>query len=166
MNVRMSRTCQVLAMLLISVVALFGMFGSPASATAPSSDGSSSPDNYTFEVVRTVETNGTDTYADDVTTFTYTLVAAPGTSGGAGISHAVVAAFCVTPIGYTAGDFQETDGSTGEVGLKVPEMDMGESISFAFDGSYDEAADGASIVIKQGDGFRTVTLAGPACPAN
>ena len=53
------------------------MFGSPAGATAPDG-GSSSPDNYTFDVTRSVATQGTATYDDDVTTFTYTLVAGTG----------------------------------------------------------------------------------------
>ena len=165
MNTRLNRACQGLAVLLTSVMALFGLFGSPAGAT-PGPDDSSSSDNYTFEAIRSVDTNGTATYADDVTTFTYTLVAAPGTDGGEGISHAVFAAFCVTPTGYDADQFDAVDPSTDAVGFKTGSLALGASLSFSFDGNYDADADAASIVIKQGDNDRTVTVAGPACPAN
>ncbi len=161
MSVRISRGSRKVAVLVALVLGMIGLGGSPASATSESS----SPNSYTFVAVRTVDTKATPTFIDDVTSFTYTLAAAPGTGGGNGISHALFAAFCVTPTNVSADKFLEKDGSTNDIGYKRENIKIGDAFTFTFAGNYDADPNGARIVIKQGSDSRTVTLAGPACPA-
>ena len=140
--------------LLTALLGAFLVFAGPAGA-------SPSPNDYDFTVTRTVNENGTpgDT-SDDTTTFTYTLV---GLKDNDGISHAVFAKFCTTPVDYATSDFEKTDPSTGSTGLKIDDIGVGDSISFDFEGDVPSTSDGATITIKQGNGFRVASFEGPDC---